>query len=135
VAALLRLAGGIASAAHHLHRRGILHGDLYAHNILHTGAGDALLGDFGAASFSDSDDAHAEALQRLEVRAFGLLLGELMERCDGDDGSREVVTRLVQLQGECVQADAVARPSFGQIVRVFGVFNQGVASKLQSDAD
>ncbi|MFC7669117.1 protein kinase [Hymenobacter humi] len=48
----LRLATGIAAAAAQLHANGILHGDLYAHNILTTEAGDALLGDFGAACFS-----------------------------------------------------------------------------------
>ncbi|MDI9654543.1 lipopolysaccharide kinase InaA family protein, partial [Burkholderia cenocepacia] len=46
----VRIAHGIASVAGHLHARGIMHGDLYAHNILHDGAGGALLGDFGAAS-------------------------------------------------------------------------------------
>jgi serine/threonine protein kinase len=100
--ALLRLAGGIASAAQQLHRRGISHGDLYAHNILHTDDGDALLGDFGAASFFTPDSAHAAALQRLEVRAFGLLLGELMARCDDD------TSRLAHLQRDC-GAPAVRR--------------------------
>src|SRR5215207_11604456 len=33
VATALRLARGIASAAAQLHARGIVHGDLYAHNI------------------------------------------------------------------------------------------------------
>jgi len=39
----LGVARGIASAAHHLHGHGIMHGDLYAHNILHCGEGRALL--------------------------------------------------------------------------------------------
>ena len=47
----MRLAHGIASAASPLHAQGILHGDLYAHNILAIPTGQALLGDFGAASF------------------------------------------------------------------------------------
>ena len=108
-AALLRMAGGIASAAQQLHRRGISHGDLYAHNILHTRDGDALLGDFGAASFFTPDSAHAAALQWLEVRAFGLLLGELMARCDDDASGLE------QLQRDCVQASIAARPLFDDI--------------------
>jgi len=49
--AALRIAQGMASATAHLHARGVLHGDLYAHNILHNTQGEALLGDFGAASF------------------------------------------------------------------------------------
>ena len=116
-AALLRLAGGIASAAHHLHGRGILHGDLYAHNILHTGAGDALLGDFGAASRFAVDAAHAVALQRLEVRAFGLLLAELMARCDDGEASGDILTNLQTLQRACTQAVPAARPLFLEVAR------------------
>lgn len=47
--ASLRLASDAAGAAAQLHAHGILHGDLYAHNILHNQRGDAFLGDFGAA--------------------------------------------------------------------------------------
>lgn len=113
--ALLRLAHGIASAARHLHARGILHGDLYGHNILHTSDGSALLGDFGAASMFASNGPQAAALQRLEVRAFGLLLGELMARCDGP-----VPARLARLQEACVQSDLGARPLFNDIVGQLG---------------
>lgn len=112
--AVLRLARGIASAARQLHRRGINHGDLYAHNILHTSDGDALLGDFGAASMYDIHAPHAAALQRLEVRGFGVLLGELMARCDGDASS------LAQLQRDCVQSHTAARPLFDDIERQLG---------------
>ena len=42
------IALGIANAAQHLHTKGIVHGDLYAHNILHNELGDCLLSDFGA---------------------------------------------------------------------------------------
>src|SRR6478736_5443149 len=44
------IATGIASAAAQLHARGILHGDLYAHNILVDPEGKPLFGDFGAAT-------------------------------------------------------------------------------------
>lgn len=79
---MLAIAHGIASAASQLHRRGIMHGDLYGHNILHNAQGNTLLGDFGAASFHDADTG--DGLQRLEVRAFGCLLEELLERCDDE---------------------------------------------------
>ncbi|MEL6468777.1 MAG: leucine-rich repeat-containing protein kinase family protein [Cyanobacteria bacterium J06623_4] len=42
---VLTIARGIASAVAHLHRRGIMHGDLYAHNILVDQAGHSILGD------------------------------------------------------------------------------------------
>ena len=112
--AVLRIARGIAAAAEHLHRRGILHGDLYAHNILTTEQGDCLLGDFGAACFFDPAATSAPALQRLEVRAFGLLLEELLAHCTApaDDAT---VAALRRVQQQCVQPDVAARPAFQQI--------------------
>ncbi len=109
--AALRMARGIASVAAHLHRHGITHGDLYGHNILWNAAGDCLLGDFGAASFhATADTVETRALQRLEVRAFGLLLGELLERVDA-----QVSDELVALQKNCCQPDVLARPGFEEI--------------------
>jgi hypothetical protein len=104
-----RLAHGIASAACQLHARGIMHGDLYAHNILHGGAGRVLLGDFGAASLYDVNDAaHAQALQRLEVRAFGCLLEELADR-SGDAGD------LRALAAACLDDVPSRRPGFAAL--------------------
>ena len=107
----LRMARGIASVAAHLHRHGITHGDLYGHNILWNAAGDCLLGDFGAASFhATADSVETRALQRIEVRAFGILLGELLERVD-----EQVSDELVALQMRCCQPDVLARPGFDEI--------------------
>jgi len=114
---LLKLVSGIASAARHLHSRGIMHGDLYAHNILQTVRGDALLGDFGAASLLASHGPQAEALQRLEVRAFGLLLGELLARCNGGENAAPVLASLNRLEADCVQPIPAARPLFLEIVQ------------------
>ena len=69
---------GTAEALAHLHARGLVHGDLYAHNLLVDDDGFALLGDFGAASFVPEDDPQrAEALRRLDRRALQHLLDEL----------------------------------------------------------
>jgi serine/threonine protein kinase len=94
---MLSIARGIASAAAQLHSHGIMHGDLYGHNVLHDDHGHTLLGDFGAASFYDPEGPHADALQTLEVRAFGNLLEELLDRCD------TAPPRLRQLQMACQQ--------------------------------
>ncbi len=79
----LAIAAAMVSALAHLHRQGLVHGDLYAHNILVDEAGSSLLGDFGAASFLPTDDAQrADALQRIDRRALGWLIDELAQRCD-----------------------------------------------------
>jgi len=114
---LLAIAHGIASAAAHLHARGILHGDLYGHNILHCGQGRALLGDFGAASFFTPGASQASALQRLEVRAFGCLLEELIERCPMPDHTRHVWQALDALRAACLGASPAQRPLFAEIER------------------
>ena len=108
---LLNMVRGMASVAAHLHAHGINHGDLYGHNTLYNSSGDCLLGDFGAASFYPQDGSQtAAALQRIEVRAFGIWMGELIERCEG------VEPRWLALQQACVQPDVLARPDFTSLL-------------------
>jgi hypothetical protein len=119
LASVRRMAWGIASAAAHLHAQGLMHGDLYAHNILHNRLGQAVLGDFGAASFLPTGNpALSQALQGLEVRAFGCLLEELLERCQVTPHEQKALDALIQLQGQCLQEDPPARPLFADIERM-----------------
>jgi hypothetical protein len=111
--AALSIARSIASAARHLHERGILHGDLYAHNILHCAHGRALLGDFGAASAYTPGGRDEAWLERIEVRAFGCLLEELAGRCDSAPAA---ISALRALAAECLDAPS-ARPRFTDIER------------------
>ena len=114
----LRLVAGIAAAAEHLHAQGILHGDLYAHNILATGPGEALLGDFGAACFFAPDASAASlALQRLEVRAFACLLEEMLAHCPATPADAGTVGALHALRGRCAQPIVAARPLFAEVRR------------------
>ena len=77
------IAQGTGDALAHLHAKGLMHGDFYAHNILVDAAAHALLGDFGAASFLPDDDAaRAAALMRIDRRALAVLVDELAQRCD-----------------------------------------------------
>ena len=115
LAAVRRLAQGVAAAARHLHARGILHGDLYAHNLLVSSGGHCLLGDFGAACFLPAAPAEAAALQRLEVRAFGLLLDELLARCEAPPVASAALAGLRELQHRCEQPLPAARPLFREI--------------------
>lgn len=108
-----QIARGIASVAAHLHDRGILHGDLYAHNIQCHRDGHSLLGDFGAACFYDpSDTDQALALERLEVRAFGHLLTELLDHCPVTGTQINDFQVLRQLQQACLDPLPAQRPRF-----------------------
>jgi hypothetical protein len=77
----------------------------------------ALIGDFGAASFVDvSDRKTAGALERLEVRAYGCLLEELLERVVGvGTSTADCVGMLRTLRDRCLQADTTSRPRFDEI--------------------
>ena len=128
---VLQTAIGIAKAAAHLHGQGIMHGDLYAHNILVNNEGESLLGDFGAASFYKSFDAvTAQALERLEVRAFGCLLEDLLDRYGGKDLETEpaVIEELRRIQQDCMQPIPALRPLFIMICARLGSLGQEVGA-------
>jgi len=110
-----RIASSIAGAAAQLHARGILHGDLYAHNILHNLRGDALLGDFGAATFCDPDNGRGQRFESLDVRAFGCLLEELVDRVEPHSGAAPIPNTLAALRDACLQPEPAMRPSFADI--------------------
>ncbi|AVO33554.1 leucine-rich repeat-containing protein kinase family protein [Ottowia oryzae] len=76
----LALARQVAGAMARLHARGLVHGDLYAHNLLRCGPR-AWLSDLGAAAFlPPAQPALHPALRALDVRAFGVLLDEWQAR-------------------------------------------------------
>ncbi|MCQ8240780.1 leucine-rich repeat-containing protein kinase family protein [Rhizosaccharibacter radicis] len=113
---VLRLAHDAALAADHLHARGIVHGDLYGHNLLWAGPGSmARLSDLGAASFLFGGPGDG-ALCRLDVRAWGVLVEELLVRC-----SDPLPARLRELCEAAQQARVLHRPSMAEIAR--GVAN------------
>lgn len=75
------IAQGVLSAVQHLHAKGLMHGDLYAHNTLWNDE-KVVLSDLGGASFLPLDDAlQAAKLKAIECRAFNILLCELAEQC------------------------------------------------------
>jgi hypothetical protein len=117
-ATLLRMAAGLADALAHLHARGVAHGDLYAHNILHDGEGQAWLGDFGAASLLQAlPPAQARAVQQLDVLAFGHLLDEGLARCE--DPPPPALTHLC---GACQHRDPSQRPPAGDLAAALRPF-------------
>jgi hypothetical protein len=113
-AQVLHIALSVAVAVAHLHGRGLLHGDVYAHNTLWDGVtGAAVLSDLGAASALPPGET-GSALTRVEVRAIGILMGELLDHCTAPPES------LRRLARACTQADPVRRPSLPEVIAMIG---------------
>ena len=102
-----------------------MHGDLYAHNILVSSDGHPKLGDFGASVYyGQAADPVASAIydaayEKLEVRAFGFLLEELVEHHDaGDsaDAADSVCKALRSMAARCTAiGDLESRPPFATL--------------------
>lgn len=68
---------GVTQAIEHLHAHGLMHGDLYAHNILWS-ADKVVLSDLGGASFIPLDNSgFTQKILSLEARALHILSEEL----------------------------------------------------------
>lgn len=122
----LRIASGIASACSYLHSIGVMHGDIYGHNIHVYEDGTPILVDFGAASAYSAFSAHSGVLdiraryENLEARAFGCLLEEIIERTVLDSNEsggvgQYVVGCLQTLLQRCLDISPERRPPFSEI--------------------
>jgi len=113
----LRLLHSVASAVAHLHARGVLHGDLYAHNTLwYPDTGQAWLSDMGAATVLPSGDAPlCRALQAQEVLALGRLMTEVLAHVDGGAATLPAVTGAAQA---CTALRPADRPAVSDVVGV-----------------
>ena len=107
---ILEVARAIASAAAHLHARGLMHGDLYAHNILINDDDHCYLGDFGAASFYEP---HRKEFERIEVRAFGCLLEDMLSLSPAKEGA--IYAMLEELREKCMNEAVEERPLFSEM--------------------
>ncbi|SDQ00872.1 serine/threonine protein kinase [Mucilaginibacter sp. OK268] len=113
---VIKIASTIASVAAQLHSNGVMHGDLYAHNTLIDEEGNTLFGDFGAAGFYDkSDTGVADALERIEVSAYGHLLDDLLRLCK-EANTDEALLKLAALRDRCTSQLVSARPGFQYLV-------------------
>ena len=113
---VLYISSTIASVAEQLHSKGIMHGDLYAHNILIDNEGNTLLGDFGAACFYNKTAVKiAAAMEGLEVSAYGYLLEDLIALLDGGPGGHTIVAKLSTLRLACAGPNVLTRPTFKQL--------------------
>ena len=114
-----RIAFQVADAVAHLHARGVLHGDLYGHNILwNPSNGQALLSDFGAATQLPADgNPQRLALQALEVRAFGCLLDEMLALIEPPATPAVTSQRLTALVQACMDVIPAKRPTMAEVAQ------------------
>jgi tRNA A-37 threonylcarbamoyl transferase component Bud32 len=105
---------GVLQAVKHLHERGIMHGDLYAHNTMINEQGKTYFGDFGAATFYAKNLEEAPYLERLDIRAFGCLLEDVISLIREEKGQET----LCKLYEKCMLEDVISRPSFEEIAKV-----------------
>ena len=116
--ASLKILKGMAKAVVHMHERGIMHGDFYAHNIMIDKNYNSILGDFGGASYYESEKLGiGNLLEQLEVRAFGCLIEELLYLCSKDNQDMNIKNSLYKLQILCLIDIPKNRPLFKQILK------------------
>lgn len=114
IKSILKIVTAIASTTKHLHERGILHGDLYAHNTLIDKDANTIMGDFGAASFFESSDRNANALTKIESRALGCLLDDLLQRVESSEKDSNTLVRLSNLRNDLMNQNLNLRITIKQ---------------------
>lgn len=108
---------GICRALMFLHSKGIMHGDLYAHNILVNKNGYPYLGDFGSASLYNPDkDLNRE---KIDVRAFGYLIDDLLAHCVKTE--IKDYKKFDQIRQSCLVTRPADRPTFVEINEILEI--------------
>jgi tRNA A-37 threonylcarbamoyl transferase component Bud32 len=115
---ILKILKAMADACVHMHERGIMHGDFYAHNILIDNDFNTILGDFGGASYYENKDFQIEnSLEQIEIRAFGYLIEDLLNLHNLDNNEINIRNSLFQLQKLCLNEIVQQRPLFKEIAK------------------
>ena len=116
------LARQVLAGLEHLHARGVMHGDFYAHNILwNPTTGDAMLSDMGAATVLPHEaDPARRALLALEMRAVGCLLEELVQHVPAGDPDPEALHSLSHAAQACLVHTPAERPLLPEVLRMLG---------------
>jgi hypothetical protein len=138
---VLAVAADVAAALEAMHGRGVIHGDVYAHNVLADGDGRATLVDYGAAGFAPRGGAGAAAAAALEgadARAFGLLLRDLVARLEISfecmDAELDSQKQLLALAAQCCGGPAAARPRLGAVARRLRSLEKAAEKGLRGSA-
>lgn len=112
---IIQTAINTSSVLVQLHSKGIMHGDFYAHNLMIDENSHVLLGDFGAATLYDLKSENALLHEKLDVRAYGCLLDDLLTYSI-ETNSKELDV-LCELRDLCFNEVVTERPTFKEIFR------------------
>lgn len=98
----------------YFHQNNIMHGDLYAHNILINDAKHIFVTDFGAATIYTENESNNE---KLEVRAWACLLEDLIQNCyiKAAKKDKNELFLIILLQ-QCFDENVANRPDFLEII-------------------
>ena len=108
--AIKHIAKQMVSTLAHLHANNVSHGDVYAHNTMINDENNVLFGDFGAATnLNTLTEQQRLQMQRIEVRAIGCLIDDLLHVCSEETSEK---AQLITLAQQCMNADMTQRPSF-----------------------
>ena len=122
----------LARALSYLHAIGVVHGDVYGHNVVEDGAGHAVLCDFGASFRSPANaPALAAAFAKMDVRAAAIFMAEMAELCcaqpapvspDGappaDDTDRPLALALRDLARRTSAGPLATRPTAAELLQL-----------------
>ena len=118
-----KIVTGLLRVLTNLHAKGICHGDFYGHNILiHEGATEeefrVKLSDFGAAFFYDVTAPYAKWIEKIELRAFGVLVEELQSLLlvGIDDDEKEVNLLFAKLVKACQDDKITSFEDLGHLI-------------------
>ncbi|MBA3723732.1 MAG: protein kinase [Candidatus Levybacteria bacterium] len=111
---ILQVLKDVASAMHHCHRKGIMHGDIYAHNVLSSPSGQSYIGDFGAASLYNPETAGGKLREQVDVKGFGYLIEDLLNN-SVDDQNQNTQKKLQEVLERCLEPNVTNRPTFADI--------------------
>ena len=94
-----------------------MHGDLYAHNTLIEDDSNTIFGDFGAATTYNLNDNKAPYYERLDVRAFGYLIEDLLNTISTETINTNKKNALLKLKENCIKENSLDRPNFNEIIK------------------
>lgn len=111
--AIKYIAKQMVSTLTHLHANNVSHGDVYAHNTMINNEYNVLFGDFGAATNLDSlTDYKRLQMQRIEVRAIGCLIDDLLSVCNENNLD---TSKLKLISQQCMNSELAKRPDLSTL--------------------